>query len=302
MANAAGSQLRTCYQVETAYATVPTVPALIKIPVKKNTLDLSTSQLVDDSLRDDRMGGDASAGMRKIGGELEWNHRYGTYDDFLANMLRGTWTNNVLKGGKVVQSMLVEDGHTDIGQYRHFLGLRGASMKISITPDSHVPVSMTFMGKTVSDFSGTSLVASATEVEHKPFTSFIGSIEEGGGPIAIVTSLEMEINNGTEESVVVFQNEISGTTDGNLLVTSKMTLKFIDDVMYAKFKGRTESSLEFTLTDDDGNSQIWSIPKIVYTGASISKDSPGELSLVLDVNAQYDSVSGTKIFVTRVAA
>jgi len=303
MANATGSKWRFAYQMETSYGVAPTTPATIVVPCVSSTIDLTSSQLVDDSMRSDRMGGDTRAGMNKVIGELNFKHRFATYDDFLANLLRGAWAANVLKAGSTQTSMLCEDGFTDISQYRHGLGLKAVSGKISIAPDSLIPISFSFIGKSMSDFSSAAFDTTPTEaVGHKPYDSFTGAMKEGGATIAIVSSIELDISNDSEESTVVFSDEIDSVVDGNFMATGKMTLKFQNATHYNKFKNRTGSSVEFTLEDLDGNSEIWAMPKIAYTAASISKDNPKELSLVLDFNAQYDSASGTKLYVTRVAA
>jgi len=296
---AVGSQVETRFITETSFGVLPIDPVMKLLPVTSNTLKLSRSTIVDETLRGDRMGGDVRMGMYKVDGELVFNYRHTEFDELLANMLMGAWSDNVLKAGSTVSSQTVETGYTDISQYVHYLGLRGSTMNISVQPDDKIPATMTFMGIEQSSMTSTTVADSTSSYTKEPFDSFSGSITEGGSTIAIVTGIELTLTNNLAESLVIFSDKRAGFVSGNLNVEGTLTAQFLNATLFNKFKNETESSLSFTFNDPDSNTHTWSIPKIIYTDADITVPDAGELAMSLPFHAQYDSVTGTKIQITR---
>lgn len=301
MANATGSKTSTNIMLETTYGVLPASPDMMNIPVESNTLSMNRSTLTDNSLRSDRMGGDVRLGMFKIDGDLKLNYRHTTCDTLLQNMLRGAWTVNVLKAGSTASSLVIEQSHVDIDQHRYFLGCCGNTLTLSLGTDSLVPMTMTFIGKSVSDFSDTPVDSSVTASTTEPFDTFTGSISEGGSASSIITSLELNYTNNSSADSVLFDDSIDEVSDGNIIITGSLTARFTSPALYNKFKNETSTSISFTLTDPSAKSHTWSIPKVKYTAADILVDKPDKLEVSMKFNAQYDSASSTKISVTRTA-
>jgi hypothetical protein len=296
---ATGSKTITQYVTEVTAGTLPATPAFKVLPVESNTLKVTAGTLTDNTLRSDRMGGDVIAGAIKVDGDIKFNMRCTEFDDLLANLFMGTWTLNVLKAGSTITTQAIELGYTDIAQYNHFLGLRAASLSFSLKPGALVPATMTFMGLAKSNFGGTTAATSSTMYTKEPFTSFTGSILEGGSPTAIVTGLDISFSNNLAESLVLFSRNRVGISAGNITVTGTLTAQFLDVVLFNKFINSTSSSLSFTLIDPLGKTHVYAIPKIIYTSADITVSSAAELTLSLAFHAQYDSTSATKITLTR---
>lgn len=296
---ATGSQVETRYITETSFGVLPTDPAMKMLPVTSNTLKLTRGTLSNDTLRGDRMGGDLRMGMHRVDGDLRFDYCHTEFDELLANMFMGTWADNVLKAGSDISSQVIETGYTNISQYVHYLGLRGASMTISVQPDDKIPVTMTFMGVEQSPMGSATVADTTISYSKEPFDSMNGSIKENGATIAIVTGIEMTVTNKLAESLVVFSNKRSGFVAGNLTVEGTLTAQFIDETLFNKFKNETSSSLEFTFNDPSSNSHTWKVPKMIYTDADITVPDENELAMSLPFHAQYDSVTGTKIMITR---
>ena len=301
---ASGSQTKTQGIVEVTWGVTPTgTPTFLQLPVTSNTLQLTKGALVDNTLRSDRNGGDVRPGAKKVGGDLKWNHRYGDFDNLLANLMQAAWATDVLKNGKTVSSMSIETGYLDAVQYAVISGLQANTMSLSIKPNSLIDVSMTFIGKDQTAMSGTSAASTSTEpTGSEPFDSFTGSLSEGGATSAIVTGLDLNVNNNLTGNEVIFSNVINGISAGNCIIDGTLTCQFLNATMYNKFVNNTESELEFTLTDPDGNSHTFALPKIMYTSGGISPTGPEDLILSMQFNAQYDSTLGAKMSVTRDAA
>lgn len=298
---ATGSQVQTKYITETTFGVLPATPTMKVLPVTSNTLKLTRGSLVDNTLRGDRMGGDVRMGMHRVDGDLAFNYRYGDFDELLANIFMGEWSavDDTLKAGSTITSQAIETAYTDIEQFVHYLGLRGASLNISVKPDALIPMTMTFMGVEQSSMTSSSVASATTDFSYEPFDSFTGSILENGSEIAIVTGIDLTITNNLAESVVVFSDKRDGFVSGNLVVEGTLTAQFIDTTLFNKFKNETGSSLSFTLTDPSSNSHTWSVPNLVYTDADITVPDENELAMSLPFHAQYDATSETKIKITR---
>ena len=104
-------------------------------------------------------------------------------------------TTNVLKIGNTKRSFAVEEGFTDIAQYRVFNGVTFNTLSMEITPDTLVQASFSTMGSAASAFSGTSIDVSPTPIASKDkFFHEGGTITEGG---SAVTSLQSRLNSQT---------------------------------------------------------------------------------------------------------
>lgn len=296
----AGSQSVTQFVREIDWGVTPTTPTMFELPIESNTLQVNRTTLTDNTLRPDRMGGDVRPGMSKNAGALKFNYRRGDFDDILCNLFQAEWSTNKLTAGKVPISHSAEVGYTDNNQYFLFKALRADKLTIAVKPNSLISTTIDFIGKPAGV---PTIISNATvstpPTDNEPFDSFTGSMKEGGSDFATVTAIDLSFSNNLTESIVLFQDTISGIVSGNLIVTGTLTAQFFDAVLYNKFYNRTNSSLEFTLLDVSGKSHKWSIPKIIYTSGDISPTGPGELSLSLKFHAQYDSTLGSKISITR---
>ena len=296
---ATGAKTITQYITEVTAGTLPATPAMKVLPVESNTLKLASDTLTDNSLRSDRMGGDVRAGLLKVDGDLKFNLRCTEFDDLLANMFMGAWVTNTLKAGSTITTQAIELGYTDIVQYSQFLGLRGSTFTMSVKPGAFVSCGMGFMGMTQTVLAGTTAASTSTMYTKEPFDSFTGSILEGGSSSAIITGIDLNMTNNLSESLVIFNRNRVGISAGNLGVTGTLTAQFTTAALFNKFVNNTSSSIVFTLTDPLTKTHVYSLPKIAYTSADITVGTAGELSLSLAFNAQYDSVSGTKISLAR---
>ena len=298
---AAGSQTITKIIRELVWGTTPaTTPTFITLPVESNSLQLTKTTLVDNTLRSDRMGGDVRPGMRKVAGDLKFNYRTGDFDDLLANLFQAEWATNNLKPGKTPISHSIETGYTDISQFVIFKGLQANTMSLSVKPDSLISATIGFIGKDQGVFTATTGATTTTAVTGKDaFDSFTGSMTEGGSAIATVTGIDLAYTNNLTESQVLFSNTIGGLLAGNIRLTGTLTAQFLDATLYNKFLSGTSSSLAFTLTGTDSKIHTWTIPKVLYTSGDIAPSGPGELSLSLKFNAQYNSSTTNKVSIDR---
>jgi hypothetical protein len=214
-------------------------------------------------------------------------------------VLGGTWTTDILKAGTTKRSFTLERKFADIGQYIRYKGCVAGSMSLSVQPDAMVTGSFSFVGKGQS--TDQAIITGATynpATTTSPFDSFSGTISEGGSPIAIVTGIDLSLDNGAEASFVIGSDTTPCITLDRSNLTGTLTAQFEDEVLLNKFIDETESSLEFTLTDGT-NSQTWLMPRIKYTGGSVPVSGGGLITISLPFQAIMDAATETQIQITR---
>ena len=69
--------------------------------------------------------------------------------------------------------------------------------------------------------------------------------------------------------------------------------------MLTKFQNETESSLDITMTDPDGNTFQIEIPKLKYNSGQPDVSGEGSVTVSMDFQAIYDSVDASNIVITR---
>lgn len=213
-----------------------------------------------------------------------------------------TTTRKRLVVGTTLKSFTVEKAHEDITQYLHFTGMAVSSLRLSIAPNAMVTGTFGIIGKglTVDD---TELDSEPTEAPTgSPFDSFTGSLEEGGSPIAIVTAVELNLDNGLEAKFVLMQSDASFLLDKRSNLTGTLSVYFEDETMLEKFLDETESSLELTLTDLDGNSYRFIIPRLKYGGADLPVSGEGEIIQSMPFQALLDSTEETNLIIDKIPA
>ena len=291
------------YVVESVFGTTPTTPTFTPIRHTGTTIGLSKDAIESEELRQDRQIANYRHGNKSVAGDVNIELSYGTFDDLLEATLAGTWATNVLIAGTTRRSYTVERHHTDIGKYLRSTGCSFNALSLSVAPNSMVTGSFSVIGKAFS-VASTAISGStySAETTTAPFDSFTGSITEGGSSIAVVTSIDLSIDNGMEALYVVGSDETLLPSIGKSTVTGSITAYFEDATLIDKFIAETASSLSFVLTDQAGNSYTVDLPNIKYNSGNPEVGGPGAITVTLDFVALYDASTGSQIEITRAAA
>lgn len=303
MTIATGSRHDMAYVVESVFGTTPTTPTFTPIRHTGTTIGLSKDAIESEELRQDRQIANYRHGNKSVAGDVNIELSYGTFDDLLEATLAGTWATDVLIAGTTRRSYTVERHHTDIGKYLRSTGCSFNALSLSVAPNSMVTGSFSVIGKAFS-VASTAISGStySAETTTAPFDSFTGSITEGGSSIAVVTSIDLSIDNGMEALYVVGSDETLLPSIGKSTVTGSITAYFEDATLIDKFIAETASSLSFVLTDQAGNSYTVDLPNIKYNSGNPEVGGPGAITVTLDFVALYDSSTGSQIEITRAAA
>jgi hypothetical protein len=291
---------------ESEWGTTPATPAF---QLKRNTsvaLAVNKDALLSEEIRSDRQRYDMRQGAYKVTGDVGIEMSYGTYDDWLEALTGGTWDNDVLKAGVTRRSFTLERHFADITDfpYLRFTGCEIDKLTLTVANNAIVKGAFGFLGR--NGVPAAAAIAGSSEVDpttSNVFNSFTGTIEEGGSTIAVVTEMQISIENGMAPRYIVGSKYSLRPSIGYFNVSGTATMWFDNCTMLNKFLNETESSLDFTLLDPDGNSLEFNIPRILYTGAPPDVKGIGPITLAMPFQALLDTTTtDSNIVITRTAA
>jgi hypothetical protein len=306
MTNATGAQHEADYIKEVTFGTTPATPAMTLIRHTGTTLGLGKEALQSDEIRSDRQIADFRHGNKSVTGDISAELTYGAFDDLIEAALGGTWATDTpsagidqLKVGETLSSFTIRRFFSDITQYQVFTGVRFATMSVSVQPNQISTVTFGCNGQdmTTTNISGATQNAANTNT---PFSGQeVGSIKEGGATVAGITGIEFTLDNGLDSAFELGSDVTGEHVIGRSNVTGTVTAYFQDQSLLNKFVNETESSVEFTQQDIDGNTLRFVFPKIKYTGGQPDVSGEGPIILSLPFQAIYDSTDDTNFYIER---
>lgn len=301
-----GARHALSYIVESIYGTCPATPAFTPIRHRGISGGLSKDTFMSETLRSDRQIEDMRHGAKKVAFDIPIELSYTSFDDFIQATLCGTWSANVCKAGTTRRSFTIESDFADIttGRYHRFKGCVLSAMQLQINANAMVTGSFSVVGQDVEV--ADAIVAGATYADPattSPFDSFSGTIDEGGSPIAVVTEMSLNLDNGVEPRFVVGSDLTLLPAMLRSTLTGSVTAYFEDSTLLNKFINETESSIEVELEDLAGNTHTILLPRIKYTGGAPNVQGGGPITIALPFTALYEAYTNdSQIVYTRAAA
>ena len=303
-----GSRHSMAQALETVYGELPAAPAFKAIRHNTTTLATAINTIQSEELRDDRNQTDLRHGTRSVGGEIVSELSFGSLDDQLEALLCGTWNNDVLVNGVVRRSFSLFRNFKDLDSsklpYFTYVGCEYNTMTLSISTEAIVTANFGIVGANQLEPSST-VPTGATFGEPsttEPMDSFSGSIKEGGVESAVVTEIELSVENGIAPRYVVGSKKSIMQSIGKFKVSGTLTAYFEDATLIGKYLREEASSLEITVTDGmPDNQYTFLLPKIKFTGSQPDVGGEGPITLSMPFTASYDpSILGT-LKITRKA-
>lgn len=312
MANGSRHSMR--YVAETVYGQTPATPAFKMIRHTGTTLGLSKESLQSEELRDDRQIADFRHGAYQVGGDVNIELSYESFDELLEAVLLGTWEvdspaagTDRLKAGVTRRSFTVERFFGDIltadKPYHRFTGVELNTLSLAINANAMITGSFGVLGQNM--VTATTAITGATyapATTTSPLDSFTGTLNEAGTPIAVITEISLSIENGLEARYVVGSKQSIRPSIGRSNVTGQVTAYFENSALLDKFINETESSIVFTLPDGAGNELTFTLPRIKYTGGQPDVDGEGPITLAMPFQALLDDTTDTNIMIDRTPA
>lgn len=304
---------------ESVFGTTPS-SALQTIRTTGFSLKRATQGGVSQEVRSDRQIADWIRLGAHVEGEIPFELIYGNLDttaaDFLAGALYGAWASDtglsgassgtdLLSNGTTAKSFSIEAEYADITQFHSFTGCRVNTLNLTIVPGSIITGSLGFMGK-VDAIAGTTVgTGSATAaVTGEPMNAVdhISGITEGGSSIEVL-QIDLSLANGLRLQPIAGSLGPKGVGAGQCNVTGSIRVYFADAALITKYNAATESSLGFTLTDEDGNAYQFALDAIKYTDFAKPTSGPeGDVIATLPFQAFMDSTTLKTLRLARTPA
>lgn len=289
---------------ETTYGVTPSNPVFEYVRHTGTTLGLSKEGLQSEELRDDRQISDFRHGARQVGGDITFELSYGSFDPILEALLGGTWTNDVLKAGAIRRSFTFERFFGDIlpadKPYHRFTGVEFNTLQLQVNANEMITGTIGVVGKDMLTDSAAIPGATYGAVSTtSPLDSFTGTLNEAGTPIAVITEIQLNLDNGLDPRFVVGSKTTLRPAIGRSNVSGTITAYFENSLLLDKFINEVESSILFNLPDGAGNNLKFTLPRIKYNGGQPDVQGEGPITLSMPFQALMDPVTGTNIIIER---
>ena len=213
----------------------------------------------------------------------------------------------ILKAGTVRRSFTVERFFGDIltvdKPYHRFTGVEFNTLALAISANAMITGTLGVLGQNMT--TDTVIVPGATyaaPTTTSPLDSFTGTLNEAGTPIAVITEIQLNVENGLEARFVVGSKASIRPSIGRSNCSGQITAYFENSLLLDKFINETESSIVFELPDGAGNKYVVTLPRIKYNGGQPDVKGEGPITLSMPFQALLDATTQTNIQIERVPA
>lgn len=299
MTIAGGSLARLAYIAEVTYGTTPATPAFQVINPTSHSIGLEKETFQSETIRSDRQIADFRHGVRQAAGDIAFEFRDASFDDFLQAALMGTWSTDVLKAGTTRRSFTIERFFSDITRYRRSVGCEINTFSLECPASGIVTGTFGIIG--MDDTGAGTAIASSTytaDPASKVMDSLSGNVTVGGSAVAVITSVKFTVENGIENQAVVGETTRIRGAAGRSNCSGEITAFYTDDTLLDAFDAETEVALVFTLTDGTAT-YTFTFPKVKFNGGKPEVGGEREVSITIPFQAIYSSSDATQIIIER---
>lgn len=306
MTQAKGIRARLLLDYEDAYGSDNNTPAAFVLPVNSIGLSATQTRNTPGTLRGHRNPDTPWAGRKNVSGSIVVPVDYTAMWYWLKAMFGDPSTTGATDPythewtvGHSQPSMVLEKQFQDINKYWKYNGVKIASMNLRLGGDEELVMTLNLVGAT--ETPGTDAYdGSPTSVSISRLHQYQVALQEGGGSIASVTSLDLTVNFGLDEGQYVIGGGgvRASLPEGMVAVTGTVTALFEDHSLVDKSVEATESSLQITITDDsDTYSLDLMVNELQYGRAGASVDGPQGVLQQLPFTAYYDDHADESVIV-----
>lgn len=295
------------------WGVTPNTPAMQTLRNTGVTLGLAKDSLQSEEIRSDRQIADFRLGANQVGGDLNFELSYGTFDSLLRGVLMSDadWADvsgetgvKSIKAGVTRHSFTLMRHFADLtaAEKGHYLyaGVELASMSLTFAANAMVTGSFSVIGKSQT-VSGAAPTGSTypNPTTTSAMDGFTGSIKEGNTNIAVVTECSVTLENGLAARFVVGNKNTIYPEVGRSNCTGSITAYFENSTLVEKFIAETKTSLEIEASDVAGNKYTVVLPNIMYTGGQPDVSGEGSIVLTMPFQALRDPTSGSNIVIKK---
>lgn len=295
---ASGNAKQVAYIAEVTPGTTPATPQtqLLAIINYEPTRDVEMNE--DNSINATGQVMSLNAGNYTASGTLEAHLAPDVLDDFIAAALKTTASASMTVG-TALKHFTIEDGYTDLGQYRVARGMTVDNMKISMPNSGYCTATFGLKGHSVSAFTGTSLDSTPTPVVSKtPFSHAGGTFKINGSTVGWIKSIDLEVANNTTSHHCAGSNAVAKVSPGQLRATATVTGLFNDVTDWNNSVNDVTGSLEFTLVSGS-ESMTFKISSLKAV-TQLQNNPNNEVEQVLTLSGFYNATDTSSIKITKV--
>ena len=268
------------YIVEVTPGTTPSTPTMVELgTVTGESLTGTVGTVTSEAIRDDRQIPDHTKVTEGAGGDINFEFKAETYDDFMEACFQGTWSTNVLVNGTTKRAFSIEKEVTNVSEFFMYTGMEVAAWNLSMPVASLVTSSFTFMGFDETGTSSTGASVSTADNTNSVMNTStdIDTITLDGGALSgtYLTSMDLTFDNGMREQKGIGTTANIGIGSGRFNVTGSITLYFDDIAFYNKFKAGTKVDLGFRLIKDS-QSYLFDIPNVGIADGTVNAGAADE--------------------------
>lgn len=312
MAGTSSNQLRSAYVAETTAATIPATPGFTTsdVPILIN----ATPQIAESKTQH-AFGArsDQAVRGREVAGTMAGPLIYGNYDAWLETLFQSTWSSDVLKDGKSVKTLAVENsiaagegGTTTMMRYRGMQATGG-----TITAASMEDVGFNFdlrgMG---SDDTATTAITGATYTDPTnttPLTSGldVGTITVAGYTVDCVMRAEMRFTyENRDDQPKLGSYDLCGITRGALVPVVNLRI-YVEANFAAIFDAARSNHSAFAVTiplgSVSGSKYTVEFPSCKFAAGTMDFGGKDAMHDVV-INPLYDTTEDCVVKITRAVA
>lgn len=213
---------------------------------------------------------------------------------------------NTMRNGTTKRSLLIEKQYEDLtNNYINFRGMRVAGLSLSIQTEQIVTGTVRFLGKsgTIATATVSGSLTAASANDSMTASTNVGSIYEAGTLLSTaIKSITFELNNNVRSLSAVANVAAIGINMGSIQLTGRVEAYFEDQVLFAKVVNHTSSSLAFTLNDPQGNTFVFTLAQLKFTGNPNDPAINQDVMLQLDFSAEREPTANYMMQIDALAA
>jgi hypothetical protein len=301
MTGSASSQLRSAYVAETTAGTIPATPGFTTLA--DAALITATPEIIEQRTLPalGARSGQAVGGIT-VSGTMGGKLVYGNLDPILETLLQGAWATNVLKDGKTVKTVAIENtipagvgGTSTMMRYRGVQAV-GGSLVLASREEIGYSLDLRGMG---SDAATTTAIAGASYSDPTNVTPLASGVDVGtvvfnGYTLDCMARAEIQFAfEGREDQPKLASNDLCGIARGAFLpvITARIYVESNFLAIYnAARANHTAFSVTFPLGSVSGSKYTLEFPQCAFASGNLDFSGANAIQEVV-INPQYDATT-----------
>lgn len=309
MAQQRGATTTIIFDTETTFKTMPGTPDAMVLPYVTESIRLSRNLIESKTQRAARNPQRPGRGKAEVAGDVNFElspqcgrllkHIFGGY---VKTGSAAPYT-HTYKVGDLPAGIVFEKQFKDLATPKFFQynGCKINQFKCGVKPEGMIDCSVSVMGakETIAD---ASFDTTPTDIGHRPFDGFSGSVKQGGAAIGIVTDFNFTLDNALDGDTYVIDGtgERYSMAEGKAKVEGSIQVIFDSLALYNLAVGHTETNLELHFTfgagtgASAGNEKLsFYFDEIIFKAQAPVVSGPTGLQVELPFQAYYDDAAET---------